>query len=721
MNIDIGSQLSKERRARLAAERLLEVRQEELFKANAELGKHARHLSEEIVETKQTTIKLQDQNEKVRAELDEATEKAIDAERRLWSALDQAEDGLALFDAEARLIVGNEAFMAPFDGLDDIKVGVTFETISALLIQEGILHLQNLTPSAWQEKLHHFWAAGNGAELTIQLWTRQFIKMMLRDAGNGDRVVMGIDITDTVKREAELKDARHKAEAANRAKSSFLANMSHEIRTPMNGVVGMADLILDTKLNDEQRLYVDTIKNSGEALLTIINDILDFTKIEANKLSLQPEPFDLERTIQEIITLMHTTAWEKSIDLIMDYDMFLPTEFIGDMGRIRQVLTNLIGNAIKFTTKGQVIVRITGVENPKTSTTRLHLAIEDTGIGIPKSKLNHIFEEFNQVENERNRQFDGTGLGLSISKRLVTLMDGDIWVDSIEDQGSVFGFNITLPSTPKPANDLDTTPAKSLLLIGPHSALLDVAIKVFRSQKINVTRYDTSDDMPDTPPVDACAVLISSALGPDCLKDLSALPKSTNALPRILLSQSPSISIDHSIKSKFDHILQHPFLSRDAQKLFSSITQPTCQHPDKDEITSRKLRILAAEDNKTNQLVFKKMLKAVNAEIEIVENGQRAVDRYENFRPDLIFMDISMPIMDGKTATAHIRDIESRLGLPHCPITAMTAHTVTGDCEEILEAGLDHYLTKPLKKSLILQEIIKVTDTHPDIAPPLSD
>ena len=240
----------------------------------------------------------------------------------------------------------------------------------------------------------------------------------MTDGGpGGDLVTLGLDITATVQYEEQLKQARASAESANRAKSAFLANMSHEIRTPMNGVVGMAEVLSQTDLDEDQELYVDTIRRSGEALLVIINDVLDYSKIEASKLELHPEPFDLKTSIEEVLRLLEPSARDKSLTLHLDYDHFLPGRLVGDPGRLRQVMTNLVGNAIKFTAEGSVTVRATGVPDPSLGRVAVHLSVEDTGIGIPKDQHARIFGDFNQVENERNRLFDGTGLGLSISQR----------------------------------------------------------------------------------------------------------------------------------------------------------------------------------------------------------------------------------------------------------------------------------------------------------------
>ncbi|HOZ31880.1 MAG TPA: PAS-domain containing protein, partial [Tabrizicola sp.] len=565
--MDLSERLVRERRARLAAERLLEQKSRELFAANEKLAIHARSLSDQIVEQRQVVRSalteaetLKSQNHRFVADLDRAHTTAVMAERRMWESINTINDGFAVFDSARRLVTANRAWQAPFQGRT-LAPGLPYPDMLRLIATAGALDLEGEDPDAFAARMLARIDGDPIEPVTLKFHNGTWVKLQDRIARDGDLVCLAIDITDQMRiwaaidalpdafvlfdreerlltcnkryrelfpdsapvmqpgvtfeellrhglrnghvpqavgheeewlanrlrqfREAcsfneanlsggrtilesdhptpdggrvglrvditqlkeqqtQLEAARKAAEAANRAKSAFLANMSHEIRTPMNGVVGMAELLCDTSLSEEQRLFAETIRSSGEALLVIINDILDYSKIEAERLTLRPEPFDLERTIHEVTMLLQPRAREKGIDLMIDFDMFLPTRFVGDPGRLRQVLTNLIGNAVKFTEKGHVLTRVVGVDSDDGSQT-LHVTVEDTGIGIAPEYLDHIFGEFNQVEDERNRKFEGTGLGLAITQRLIEHMGGAVWVDSTLGDGSSFGFRVTLP------------------------------------------------------------------------------------------------------------------------------------------------------------------------------------------------------------------------------------------------------------------------------------
>ncbi|TNF63221.1 MAG: hybrid sensor histidine kinase/response regulator, partial [Rhodobacteraceae bacterium] len=443
--MSLATKLAEERRARLAAERLLELKQAELHAANRKLGQHALALTRQIGATQAEVATVRDENERVKSDLTVAHAKIEIAERRLWLSIQSIQDGFAFFDGDGTMIGANAAYLSIFDELDEVRPGVSYTRILQLLTEEGIVNTEGLTPAAWRARMNERWRAPNPEPFVIRLWNDQYLRLIDQRGFGGDVVSLVLNITDAVQYEERLKAARATAEAASRAKSAFLANMSHEIRTPMNGVVGMADLLLDTDLSAEQKLYAETIKSSGEALLVIINDVLDYSKIEAEKLVLHPEPFDLERCVLDVVTLLQPAARDKGLVLAVDFDPRLPCGFIGDPGRLRQVLTNLAGNAVKFTQEGHVLVRVSGLPDPGTQRARVRIEIEDTGIGIPPDKVEHIFGEFNQVEDDRNRKYEGTGLGLAISQRLVHLMQGRITVSSQMGRGSCFGFVLDLP------------------------------------------------------------------------------------------------------------------------------------------------------------------------------------------------------------------------------------------------------------------------------------
>ncbi|PVA10020.1 hybrid sensor histidine kinase/response regulator [Pelagivirga sediminicola] len=706
--MSLANKLAEERRGRLAAERLLEQKQAELHAANRKLGKHARALSDEIVVTRAKVQTALDENQRVKSDLHVANEKVQVAERRLWHSIETIQDGFAFFDENSRMIAANQAYMAVFDGIEALEPGISYVEILQLATEEGIVDIGDQAPAAWREDMLDRWQGCNPEPVVIRLWSGEYIKLIDQRGHGGDVVSLALNITSTIRYEKRLKEARARAEAANRAKSSFLANMSHEIRTPMNGVVGMADLLKDTELTEEQLLYANTIKNSGEALLVIINDVLDYSKIEAEKLVLHPEPFDLERCIHELIMLMQPKARDQGLEILLDYDLFLPTQFIGDPGRLRQVLTNLMGNAIKFTLKGHVLIRVTGVVDDQ-GAAQVHVTVEDTGIGIPASKVSHVFGEFNQVDDEHNRRFEGTGLGLAISQQLIRMMGGEIWVESELDAGSTFGFRITMPMVggdqPAPVRPEGV---RRVLIVDSHDAnrivlqrqldLLGIETICCASGAEALALIDDSMDL----------VLVEHHLpAMDGLELAEALRAAGRAVPVVLLSGSTGHAEQDPARGLLHAVLQKPVPRRALFAMLDGLGQGTRSaaparlgDAPAPQTPTRALRVLAAEDNKTNRLVFAKMVKTLDIELVFAENGVEAVELYQSFRPDIVFMDISMPMMDGKEATQHIRDLEKASGA-HVPVVAMTAHAMEGDDAGILAAGLDHYLTKPLRKAAI--------------------
>lgn len=735
--MSLANKLAEERRGRLAAERMLELKQAELFAANRKLGRHAQALSEEITETRAEVATVRDENQRVKSDLTVANHKIEVAERRLWHSIETITDGFAVFDDTNQMIMANRAYLVIFEGLDSVRIGANYVTILQAMTDEGIVNTEDLTPDDWRTMMTKRLQARDPEPVTIRLWNDQYIRLIDRRGPGGDIVSLGLNITATVEYEKQLKEARAVAETANRAKSAFLANMSHEIRTPMNGVVGMADLLTDTGLTEEQRLYADTIRNSGEALLNIINDVLDYSKIEAEKLKLHPEPFDLERSIHEVMMLLQHTARDKGLQLLLDYDLFLPTRFIGDPGRIRQVLTNLMGNAVKFTSEGHVLVRVTGVPPGPDGKTQVNIAIEDTGIGIPEDKIGHIFGEFNQVENERNRQFDGTGLGLAISQRLVGLMEGDIWVTSEEGIGSCFGFQLMMETTDQDLPSHPTIPdgMRKVMIVDDIVANRLILQRQLELLGLGVVSCASGFEALDALDRDIDLVLTDHNMPDmDGLEMTQAMRDKGIETPIILLSSNPGYADKDPARRHLHSLMQKPVPRRDLFAMLESLG-PILPHNDETKVfistvqeetsltpqhatvpQDRLMRVLAAEDNKTNQLVLRKMVKHLNIDLQFANNGLEAVDAYQSFAPDLVFMDISMPKMDGKEATKAIRAIEEDLG-KHVPIVALTAHAMSGDDASILEAGLDHYLTKPLRKNAI--EDMITNNCPAGVAPPL--
>ncbi|OSQ46158.1 ATP-binding protein [Marivita geojedonensis] len=703
--MSLANKLAEERRARLAAERLLELKQAELFAANRKLGNHAQQLSNEIVETRAEVAMVRGENQRVKTELGVANEKIQIAERRLWHSIETIQDGFAFFDSDNRMIVANRAYLAVFDDLEEVQPGITYPRILQLLTEEGIVNIGKEHPAEWRARMQDRWQQDDPTPMEIQLWNGEHVRIFDRRGPSGDVVSLALNITSSVRYEEQLREARERAETANRAKSAFLANMSHEIRTPMNGVVGMADLLTETELDTEQRLFVDTIKNSAEALLVIINDVLDYSKIDADKLVLHPEAFDLEQTFQEVITLLQPSSQAKGFAVILDYDVFLPTRFIADPGRIRQIVTNLMGNAVKFTLDGQVVLRVVG-ETSNGTTRKLNITVEDTGIGIAEDKIDHVFGEFNQVEDDRNRQFEGTGLGLTITKRLVELMGGNIWVTSKEGEGSCFGFSVVLPVDLQNDTELAKIDPqlKNILVIdegtGKTGALLTDQIRAFGGKPcLCIDPSELTESMFESANL---VVLSLEPHHPMFRKTLTVMRRLSAETPVLIVSRDPKGVTDTGLEQT--QTIQRPYARTALFDAIQTLAIPKAQKPPTAENCGESQpKVLLAEDNLTNQLVFRKMVRKLRIDLRMANDGFEAVTAFETERPDVIFMDISMPGMDGKEATARIRALEGNG--PNVPIIAVTAHAMDGDRDMVLDAGLTDYLTKPLRKDALIEKL----------------
>ena len=705
--------LAQERRARLAAERLLDKKQSELSVANRQLSQHAQALSVEIIEKREEVAEVRSENIRVTGDLKVAEIKVEIAERRLWTSLRSIRDGFAVFDADDRLVAANPAWLAPFDGLEAVAPGASYGDILRIGVEEGTFNIGQDRPADWLAMMLARLASDDVEPLVIRLWDGAYIRLVDERAEGGDRVSLALNITEAMQTEHRLNEALDTAEAANRAKSAFLANMSHELRTPMNGVVGMADLLSETALDEDQKSFVDTIRNSGEALLVIINDVLDYSKLEADRMVLHPEPFDLEEVILDVVQLMQTLVHGKALSLRVDYDMFMPTRFTGDRGRVRQVLTNLIGNAVKFTETGHVLVRATGLPGRAPALHRITVMVEDSGIGIAPEMLGHVFGQFNQVEGDRNRKFEGTGLGLSIARRLVELMAGEIWAESVPGQGSTFAFSIELAAAgDASAAEPPDLAGREVVIVDPVAASAAVLEGQLLALGLAVTVFAEGADALAALP-DATAAIFAEAALPDMTAaDLAgALANDGLAIPVFAVTPTRSGAAQPGCA----RTLHRPVPRQALREALAGIPPQPLGRPAPD---LRVMRVLAAEDNKTNQLVLGKMLRDLRIDLRFAANGVEAVAAHADWAPDLIFMDISMPEMDGKEATRRIRAAEAAGGR-HTPIVAVTAHALAGDDAAILAAGLDHYLTKPLKKPALVDRIraARPPGCHPVDAP----
>ena len=511
-------------------------------------------------------------------------------------------------------------------------------------------------------------------------------------------------------RTEKLKQALHEAEKATKAKSDFLATMSHEIRTPMNGVLGMCELLLETELKDDQFSYANVIHNSGKALLTVINDILDFSKIEAGKLELEMIPFELRNNIEEVVEVLARRAAEKGIDLIADIDCNLPHLVIGDGMRLRQILLNLASNAIKFTSVGHVLFKITLVKSQQNEA-KIKFDVEDTGIGIPPEKQVKLFKSFSQVDSSTSRKFGGTGLGLAISQSLCQMMGGEIEVSSVMNEGSVFSFTLNMEISDKSAVRKETALQNKTVLIAAENEIHSSVIQRY----LKWHGCETYTQSTST----ALATMMGNGKSFDYLLiDFDLLSKNHNEAKEliniskrqcndVILLKPMTSSIDlNNVEVLFDKSINKPVKME--QVVGAMLSKEVARKIDIDHFRmpeGRLWKVLLVDDDSTNLQVASIRLEKMNINVTMAQSGHEALDLFKRYHFDLIFMDCNMPELDGYATTKMIRDIENKNKVEHpIPVIALSANAMEDEDKRCYISGMDDYLTKPI----ILKDLIRV-------------
>ncbi len=654
----------------------------------------------------------------------EIQESLVESEERYRDLFENATDLIQIVDAEGKFIYVNKRWSE--------VLGYTREEAKEICIFD-IIHpkhrkhcrqvFQRVLQGERMDNVETIFVSKNGKQIFVE----GNVNARFKDGKFYTTRAIFHDITERKKMEDELIKARQQALLASKSKSEFLASMSHEIRTPMNAIVGMAELLAETPLNDEQRYYVQIFKNAGENLLNIINDILDISKIEAGQIELEKIEFDLNDLLDRTCEIMAIRAHKKNLELACHITPDVPTHLIGDPVRLRQILVNLVGNAIKFTEQGEVVVEVKK-EMTEGNTVIIKFAVRDTGIGIPNDTKDKIFESFTQADSSHTRKYGGTGLGLAISKQLVELMEGRIWVESEVNKGSTFYFTAQFQIAPKVKEPevLSEVNLKGMkaLVVDDNATNRLILKDILSNWGVSVSEAESGEK--------AIASLLRASKksenydfvildcrmpgmgGFDVAREIKKYPELKTTTIMMLTSDRRKGDIQRCQEMNIASYLVKPIKKNDLKRaielalgkvvVFKTMQPSTSASAPRIKKSSN---LLVVEDTEDNRFLIKAYLKGMPINLDFAENGAIAVEKFKQKSYDLVLMDVQMPVMDGYTATKEIRKFEKENGTGHTPIIALSAYALKEEMEKSIKAGCDAHLTKPIKKKVLLNEIAK--------------